>query len=232
MNIRIFYDGANLEQIRTLLFGGTIQGVTTNPSLMRKEGVRDYESSAREIVAACSNLPVSFEICADDQEEIIRQAKIIAGWGESVYVKIPIIRTDGSENTDIIHHLSVEGIKINVTAIMTSDQAHSAIAAVSSETPSIISIFAGRIADTGRDPTPTLRQAVAWAREKHPVQVLWASTREIFNIIQAETAGCHIITVPPDVLKKIPLLGKDLTAVTLDTVQTFYQDAQESGLSC
>lgn len=232
MNIRIFYDGANLEQIRNLLSEGRIQGVTTNPSLMRKEGVRDYKSSAREIITACRGLPVSLEICADNKEEIVRQARIIAGWGESVYVKIPIIRTDGSDNTDIIHNLSAEGIRINVTAIMTSDQANSAIAAVSPATPSIISVFAGRIADTGRDPVPTLRQAVAWAGEKDPVQVLWASTREIFNIIQAETAGCHIITVPPDVLKKIPLLGKDLNEVTRDTVQTFYRDAQESGLSC
>lgn len=199
---------------------------------MRKEGITTYESYAKEVIKTCGIIPVSFEVCADTPDEIIRQARIIATWGDAVYVKIPIIRTDGSVNADIIHMLSCEGVRVNVTAIMTVEQVKVAIDSVHKDTKSIISIFSGRIADTGRDPVPTIEQAVTWAQDHQNTQILWASTREIYNIIQAEMCSCHIITVPPDILKKIPLLGKALDEVTLDTVKTFYQDAQESGLFC
>lgn len=232
MNIQLFYDGANLDLIHSLFTEKKIQGVTTNPSLMRKEEVTDYESYSKKIIQACMTFPVSIEICADRPDEILRQARIIANWGEAVYVKVPIIRRDGSFNADIIHTLSGEGIKVNVTAIMTVNQVKVALDSVQGGSHSIISIFSGRIADTGRDPTPTIIQAVAWARCQPNIQILWASTREVYNVIQAEKCGCHIITVPPDILKKIPILGNDLDEITLDTVKTFYQDAQESGLSC
>lgn len=229
LKIKIFSDGADKESILELAQKPYIKGFTTNPTLMRKAGVEDYEAFAREILAAVPDKPISFEVFADDFEEMERQARKISSWADNVYVKIPITNTKGESSFELVKKLSADGLKLNITAILTLEQVKHILPALTPGVPSIISVFAGRIADTGRDPIPIMVEAVKEVSKIEGAELLWASSREFLNIFQAEAAGCHIITVTPEILKKVNLLGKDLTEYSLETVKNFYQDGQEAG---
>jgi transaldolase len=225
LNIKIFADGADLAEMARLARDPLIQGLTTNPTLMRKAGVTSYRAFARQVLDAVPDLPVSFEVLSDDVDRMAAEARVIGSWGDNVYVKIPITNTAGESTLRIVEELSWDGIKLNVTAITTLDQAFGAARHLTSGTPAVVSVFAGRIADTGRDPVPMM-EAVAGALEGTPaVELLWASPRELLNIFHAEDAGCHIITVTGDLLAKRHLVGKDLAEFSLDTVRMFFGDA-------
>ena len=228
LRIKIYCDGLKdadhlLEMVRQYPF---LQGFTTNPTLMRAAGVKDYERWARELLAL-TLCPISFEVIADDFREMERQALTLASWGPNVYVKIPITNTKGKSATETIRALSHAGIKINVTAVMTCGQIDAALAALDGGAPSILSVFAGRIADTGIDPTPIIDHA--WSHASLSVQVLWASPREVYNVVQADDEGADIITCTPELLRKLHLLGKPLVDYSLDTVKMFYEDACKAG---
>jgi transaldolase len=229
--LKVFADGASLTDFLRLYKAGTAAGFTTNPTLMHRAKVVDYEAFARELLVHITDLPISFEVFSDDLEDMRRQARKIAAWGPNVYVKIPITNTLGQSSLDLVRDLSADGIKLNVTAILTLEQVAGAVEAVHRDTPSIISVFAGRIADTGVDPVPVMRAAVALAALKPLAEVLWASPREVLNIYQASECGCHIITATPDILKKLELRGKDLTELSLETVAMFHRDAVSAGFS-
>ena len=230
MRIKIYADGANLDEIKDLSKNKEIIGFTTNPTLMAKSGVRDYEAFAKEVIEILEGKPLSLEVFSDDIEEMEKQAKIISSWSNHVYVKIPVTNSKGEFTSDIINRLSNEGIKLNITAIFTLPQVESIIKNLSNETPSIISIFAGRIANTGIDPIKTMIDSVNMAAKKSTlIEILWASAREPLNIIQAERAGCHIITLPKEFIDSMSLFGKDLDQYSLETVRTFYEDAVKSG---
>jgi len=228
-DIKIFADGAVLDDVPRLLAGGKVKGFTTNPTLMAKAGVKDYERFARRFLEATGGLPVSLEVFADDVPNMIRQARILASWGDNVYVKVPVTNTAGDTTADAVSRLSRDGVKLNVTAVFTRAQIDALIPLFDGKTPAIISIFAGRIADAGVDPVPTMRYAVERVRDRPHLEILWASCREIFSVVAAADAGCHVITVPNDMLGKLAGLGRDLTAVSLDTVKMFYNDAKSSG---
>ena len=228
-DIKIFADGAVLEDVPKLLAGGRLAGFTTNPTLMAKAGVKDYERFARRFLDAAKGLPVSLEVFADDVPNMIRQARILASWGDNVFVKIPVTNTAGQSTAEAIKPLAHDGVKLNVTAVFTRRQIDELVPLFDVRTPAIISIFAGRIADAGVDPQPTVRYAVDRARERPSIEILWASCREIFSVVLAAQAGCHIITVPNDMLGKLNGLGRDLDEVSLDTVKMFYTDAKSSG---
>ena len=202
---------------------------TTNPTLMKKAGVTNYEDFAKTILKEIRELPISFEVFSDDLTGMEREARKIATWGDNVYIKIPITNTKGESTAPLVQKLSHDGLKLNVTAILTLEQVETIEKSLSITTPSIISIFAGRIADTGVDPIPIMTEAVKILINKPRTEVLWASTREILNLVQAESCGCHIITLTNDILKKIPLLGKDLNQLSMETVQMFYSDAHSAG---
>ena len=231
LKIKIFADGADplkmIYQDHTMPF---LKGFTTNPTLMRQAHVTDYEDWAQHLLEVIPDKPISFEVLADDDKEMERQARKIVSWGSNVYVKIPVVDTKGFLNMRLIDRLSSEGIKINVTAVTTMYQVVSAEHALRKGARSIISIFAGRIADTGCDPVAFMREALQVDRTV-TAEYLWASMREVYNVIQAEQIGCHIITVPDAILAKLPLLGKDLGEMSLDTVKQFYDDAQKAGYS-
>ncbi|OUV60986.1 MAG: transaldolase [Cellvibrionales bacterium TMED122] len=227
--VKIFADGADLENIKFLSTKTYIKGFTTNPSLMRKKGVSDYKNFALEVLKNCQNKPVSFEIFADDLGDMERQAIEISKWGENVNVKIPVTNTKGESTKELIKALSERKIICNITAILTIEQLKTIVNALDVNTPAILSIFAGRIADTGINPSPIMAEAVKIAKSKPKSQILWASTRELFNIFQAESTGCQIITIPHDIINKFHLLGKDLTDLSLETVKTFYKDAKSAG---
>ena len=229
LRISVFADGADVREMATARGGGVVRGFTTNPTLMRKSGVTDYESFAREALQATGGMPISFEVFADEFEEMERQAKRIATWGESVFVKIPITNTRGESAIPLIQRLSAAGVKLNITAILTLEQVRAVADALDANTPAIVSVFAGRIADTGRDPVPLMREAASILKAKPKAQLLWASPRELLNVIQAEEAGCHIITVTSDILKKLAMVGKPLEELSLDTVKMFYNDASAAG---
>jgi transaldolase len=229
MKIKLFGDGADKGTILELYKNPLIKGFTTNPTLMRKAGIRDYESFAKDILAAVPDRPFSLEVFDDNFDEMERQARKIASWGENVYVKIPIMNTKEIESYPLIRTLSQDGIKVNVTAMMTLHQVEKACCALAGGAPAYISIFAGRIADTGRDPVPEMRFAVQYLAAYPNVELIWASPRELLNIFQADDIGCHIITATNDILKKLSLVGKNLYDYSLDTVKMFYRDAQESG---
>jgi transaldolase len=229
LKIAIFSDGADVRDMLAARSAGIVKGFTTNPTLMRKSGITDYESFAREALDATGGMPISFEVFADDFGEMERQAKHIATWGEAVYVKIPITNTKGESAVPLIARLSAAGVKLNVTAILTLEQVRAVVDAVDANTPAIVSVFAGRIADTGRDPVPLMREAAAICAEKPLAQLLWASPRELLNVIQADECGCHIITVTSDILKKLTMVGKPLEELSLDTVKMFYNDAAAAG---
>ncbi len=227
--IKIFADGADLEGIIELSEDPRISGFTTNPTLMRKSGVTDYEAFARKVLETVTDLPISFEVFSDDLEEMRRQARLIAGWGANVYVKIPVTNTDGASTAQLVRELTAEGLALNVTALLTLGQVRAVTEALDGTRAAIISVFAGRVADTGRDPVPLMASALQLVKS-HPAQeLLWASPREILNLRQAESIGCHIITITHDLLRKLPCLDRDLEEVSLDTVRMFHQDAQASG---
>jgi transaldolase len=229
LRVKLFADGADMAAIRELLANPLIQGFTTNPTLMRKAGVTDYRGFAREILAAIPGRPVSFEVVADEFPEMERQAHQIAGWGSNVYVKIPVTNTRGRSACDLIERLSRDGIKLNVTALLTLRQVRDVRDALAGGPPSCISVFAGRIADTGRDPVPVMAAALELLRPHPQIELIWASPREVLNVFQADAIGCHIITATADILKKLPIVGKDLTAYSLETVQMFFEDGRATG---
>jgi transaldolase len=228
--IKIFADGASLPSMLESARDPRIDGFTTNPTLMRKAGVSDYRAFAKEVLAAIKDKPISFEVFADDVPEMRRQAKEIATWGANVYVKIPVTNTKRESSESLVRELSGAGVKLNVTAICTLEQVRDVARALAGGAPSVVSVFAGRIADTGRDPIPLMKEALQICRASAPTaELLWASPRELLNIVQAAEIGCDIITVTPDLLKKLELVGKDLADFSLETVQMFYKDAQAAG---
>jgi transaldolase len=229
LRVKIFADGADRATILQLAQDPNIQGFTTNPTLMRKAGVGDYEAFAKDIAAAIPDRPLSFEVLSDDFEEMEQQALRIASWGRNIYVKIPITNTRGESSARLIARLARQGVQMNVTAVMTLAQVDSVIPILRYGPPCCISIFAGRIADAGCDPLPILAGALIRIRAYPQIELIWASPREVFNIVQADNIGCHIITVTSDLLKKLPLLGRDLTEYSLDTVKMFFEDARAAG---
>lgn len=229
LNVDLYADGADVRDMVAARDSGLVKGFTTNPTLMRKSGISDYEKFAREALQAVSGLPISFEVFADEFEEMERQARLITTWGESVFVKIPITNTRRASSIDLIHRLSAAGVKLNITAILTLDQVRCVVEAVDAAVPAIVSVFAGRIADTGRDPVPLMAEAARMVRRKPNAKLLWASPRELLNIFQADACGCHIITVTSDILKKLSGVGKSLEDLSLDTVKMFYNDASSAG---
>lgn len=229
LKIKIFADGAEINDIIALAEKPFIKGFTTNPTLMRKAGIADYEGFARELLSVVTDRPVSFEVFSDDFGEMIAQAQAIASWGRNVNVKIPVTDTKGRFAGPVIRSLSAAGVTLNVTAITTVAQVRAVAEALAPQTPAIVSVFAGRIADTGRDPVPLMSECLAALRDRPRAELLWASPRELLNIVQADSIGCHIITVTNDILGKLGLIGKDLTAYSLETVQMFQRDAQAAG---
>lgn len=229
MAIKVFADGANLEGMLDMYENGNVQGFTTNPSLMKKGGVTDYRAFAKEVLAHITDVSVSFEVFADDVETMEVEAREIATWSDNVYVKIPCVTTKGESTAELVRKLSADGIKVNVTTIFTPEQVDEMVEAVDAETPSIISLFAGRIADTGVDPIPFMTESVKKAAAKPNCEILWASTRELINIYQAEACGCQIITVPNSILAKRKNIGRDPYEVSLDTVRGFAKDIASLG---
>jgi transaldolase len=229
--VKIFADGANKDDILRLYNTDYIKGLTTNPTLMKNAGIKNYEEFAKQILAEVKDKPISFEVFADDFEGMERQAMKIAAWADNVYVKVPITNTKKAPSYDLIHKLSEAGVKLNVTAMMTLDQVQRVGEAISKETPSVISVFAGRIADTGRDPVPIMKEAKALLAQRPRAELLWASPRELLNIVHAEESGCDIITVVPDILSKLSKLNYDLASYSLDTVKMFYEDSQKAGFT-
>jgi transaldolase len=229
LKTKIFMDGADLASIRAMASDPIIRGFTTNPSLMRAAGVTDYVAFAREAIATAGQKPVSLEVFADDFAGMEREARLIASWGGNTYVKIPVTNTRGESTGALVSKLSGDGVRINVTAILTLPQVEAASKALSTNTPSIVSVFAGRIADTGVDPTLIMSDARRIVAGNPKIELLWASCRELLNVFQAEACGCHVITVPPGILGKLPLVGKDLTEYSLDTVRDFFKDARAAG---
>ncbi|HYC59579.1 MAG TPA: transaldolase [Thermoanaerobaculia bacterium] len=230
LRIAIYADGADVRDMVSARDAGLVQGFTTNPTLMRKSGVTDYAAFAREALDATGGMPISFEVFADDFDEMERQARLIATWGEPVFVKIPITNTKGESAIPLIGRLSGAGVKLNITAILTLDQVRDVVNALDQNTPAIVSVFAGRIADTGVDPVPLMREAAQICAAKPKAELLWASPRELLNIFQADEVGCHIITVTSDILKKYStMVGKPLDELSLDTVKMFFNDASAAG---
>jgi transaldolase len=229
LKIKLFADGADKTAMLNLYRNPLIRGFTTNPTLMRKAGISDYQAFARDILSEIRDRPISLEVFADEFGEMERQAHLIASWGPNVYVKIPVTNTRREPALDLIHRLSHAGIRLNITAILTLDQVRHVAAALAGGAPSNVSVFAGRIADTGRDPVPLMATAVELVSVHPGMELIWASPRELLNIFQADSIGCHIITATPDVLQKLSLVGKDLDDYSLDTVKMFHSDALKSG---
>lgn len=229
-SVKIYSDGADLGSMLEMAKNPQIQGMTTNPTLMKKAGITDYRKFCQEVLSQIKDKPISFEVFADEFSEMRRQALEINNWGKNVYVKIPVTNSEGRFSYELIRELSHQGVKLNVTAILTLDQTLKTCQVLQGGAPSVVSVFAGRIADTGRDPIPLMEAAreICVGTDKN-IELLWASTREVLNIAQADQAGCHIITVPFDILKKMSMIGKDLTALSLETVQMFKKDAESAG---
>jgi transaldolase len=229
LKVKIFADGADREGMLELYCQPFIAGFTTNPTLMRKAGIADYRAFALDILKAIPDRPISFEVFTDEFEEMERQALEIASWSDQVYVKIPVSNTRGRASYELVHKLSHRGVKVNVTAMMLLEQVRQVGQAVKGGAPCCVSVFAGRIADTGRDPVPIMAEAVELLKPCPNAELIWASPRELLNIFQADAIGCHIITVTHDVLKKLSLVGKDLAQYSLETVKMFYEDAKAAG---
>jgi transaldolase len=229
LKVNLFADGADLQTMIEMAKKPFIKGLTTNPTLMRKAGINDYKLFAKEVITAIQNKPISFEVFSDETDEMISQGLEIASWGKNVNVKIPISNSVGQSTKSVIKELSAEGVAINVTALLTTDQVKTVVDSIDESSNVFISIFAGRIADTGRDPIPLMKEALQIMNEKPKAKLIWASPRELLNVIQANDIGCHIITATPDILKKLELIGKDLSEYSLDTVRMFRGDALASG---
>ena len=228
-NVKIFADGADLDGILALYKNPLIKGFTTNPTLMRKAGIADYEAFARQLVAAITDRPISFEVFADDFDEMVAQGHVIASWGPNVNVKIPVTTTKGAFTGPVIRTLANAGVIVNVTAITTVEQVERVAECLAPNVAAIVSLFAGRVADTGRDPVPVMRSALRVLASRSKAELLWASPRELLNIFQADEIGCHIITVSHDVLAKLSLVGKNLDEYSLETVKMFHRDATAAG---
>ena len=230
--IKVYLDGAERSQIVGMAKNPQLHGFTTNPSLMRKSGITDYRAFCKEILTQVEGKPISFEVFADEFPAMQRQAEEIMTWGRNVYVKIPVTNAKGESSLPLIRELSARKVKMNVTAVFTMNQAWGVCQALKGGAPSILSVFAGRIADTGRDPMPIMHACAEMCRENDEnIELLWASTREAYNFVQAEQSGCHIITAPLDMVKKAASFGKDLTEMSLDTVRTFKSDAESAGFT-
>lgn len=229
LRVEIFADGADRVGIESLAGDPLIKGFTTNPTLMRASGVVNYEAFARDVLTLVGDRPISFEVFADDFVEMMRQGRRIATWGERVFVKIPVTNTRGESSAEVLRTLSSSGVQLNVTAMTTPAQVEAVLGCLVPGTPHFVSLFAGRIADTGRDPLPLVRQCVEILEPRPEVRLIWASPREILNVVQADEVGCHVITVTHDLLKKLPLLGKDLAEFSLETVQMFHRDGVTAG---
>jgi transaldolase len=230
LTIKIFMDGADIESIKTSAVRFPfVKGFTTNPTLMRNAGITDYKGFALEAINAARGLPISFEVFSDEFDDMERQARVISSWGNNAFVKIPITNTKGESSSKLIEKLSNDGVKLNVTAILSLDQVKATASALNKNAESIISVFAGRIADTGRDPLPIMKECLSVLSGHRASELLWASPREILNIFQADSCGCHIITVTTDVMAKLKNVGRDLDGFSLDTVKMFYNDAGAAG---
>jgi transaldolase len=229
LNVQLFADGADLEHILRLAADERIRGFTTNPTLMWKAGLTDYTVFCRRLLEEITDRPISFEVFADDAAEIRRQARVIAAWGENVYVKVPVTTTRGESLAGVARDLSADGVQVNVTALFTPRQVREITEAVADGAPSYLSVFAGRIADTGRDPIPIMREALEIMGAAPRAELIWASPRELLNVVQADAIGCHVITCTSDVLAKLATLGKDLDEFSLETVQMFHRDAVTAG---
>jgi transaldolase len=231
LKVKLFTDGADKAQIVEMAKQSWIAGFTTNPSLLKKAGVKDYEAYGRELVAAVPDRHISFEVFSDDIPEMVAQGRVISSWGPNVYLKLPVTNTRGETLFDAVRALSREGVKINMTAIFTSEQVVRAIEALDGGAPACVSVFAGRLADFGIDYRPIMKDAVARARATKTIEIIWASTREVYNVVEADQMGCHIITAPADVLKKLPALGTQTAAeLSLAAVKAFREDAIAAGL--
>lgn len=231
LRVKIFADGADKAGMLEMYRNPLIKGFTTNPTLMRKAGINDFEAFARDILSEIRDRPISFEVFADEFDEMEHQARWIATWGDNVYVKIPVTNTRAEHSTPLIQRLAREGVKLNVTAMMTVEQTREVCSALEGGPPACVSIFAGRIADTGRDPIPIMREALRILADYPNVELIWASPRELLNVFQSSEIGCHIITVTNDILAKLSLVGKDLTEYSLDTVKMFHRDATAAGFA-
>ena len=229
LKVKLFADGADLAGIKEMASNPTIKGFTTNPTLMRKAGVADYKAFALQVLQIVGGRPISFEVFADDFDTMEKQALEIASWGKNVNVKIPVTNTKGEFCGPLVERLSRAGVQLNVTAVMTLDQVKRITDRLATDTPAIVSVFAGRIADTGRDPLPLMNEAVGILKSKPRAELIWASPRELLNIFQADSIGCQIITATNDILKKLSLIGKELDAYSLETVEMFYKDAKAAG---
>ena len=229
LRIKVFADGADLEGILELAANPVVCGFTTNPTLMRKAGIEDYEAFARKVLDHVTDRPISFEVCADDFDEMRRQAHRLSSWGPNVYVKIPVTNTEGISSNSLIADLTADGLHLNVTGILTLAQVQEVTEPLTESSGAVVSVFAGRVADTGRDPVPLMATAVELLQPYPSLELLWASPREVINVCQAESVGCDIITVTHDLLKKMGGLGRSLEEVSLETVRMFYRDAVDAG---
>jgi transaldolase len=230
--IKLFSDGADLKSMFAMNDNPLVSGMTTNPSLMKKAGIRDYRAFAKELLATVTKKPVSLEVFSDEISEMERQANEIGSWGKNVYVKIPVTNSKGQSTLDLVKKLTQRGVNLNITAILTLKQIEEVCSTVKGGAPSVVSVFAGRIADTGRDPIPFMKATVEHCRKAGPqCESLWASTRELYNIVQAEQAGCSIITVPFDILEKLKMWNRDLADLSLDTVAMFKRDSEAAGFT-
>jgi transaldolase len=229
LTVKLFADGADRAGMIEMYANPLIKGFTTNPTLLRKAGVTDYEAFAKDIVKAIPDRPLSFEVFSDDFSEMEKQAKRIRSWGENVYVKIPVTNSQGASSAPLVQNLAKSGVKLNVTALTDLSQVEEMAGRLKGGPPAYISVFAGRIADTGRDPVPIMAKAVEILAAAPNAELIWASPRELFNVFQANAIGCHVITATNDILKKLPLVGKDLLEYSLETVKMFQSDAEAAG---
>lgn len=229
LRVKIYADGADLPSLLALYSKPYVHGFTTNPTLMHKAGIRDYRAFAAQVVEAIPDRPVSFEVFSDEFPEMERQAREIASWGRNVFVKIPVTNTRRESSSELVRRLAGDGISLNVTALMTLRQVEDVTESLRDGAPGYVSVFAGRVADTGQDPVPVMAQAVQIVGRVPGTQLIWASPRELFNVFQADAVGCHIITVTPEILRKISMIGYDPDELSLDTVKMFYDDARKAG---
>ena len=229
LKVKIFSDGADKKDMLDMASKTFIKGLTTNPSLMKKAGIKDYEAFAKDILSTIKEKPISFEVFSDDFDEMEKQAMKITSWADNVYVKIPVTNTKKESSNELIKRLVEKKVKLNITAIMTLDQVKTVLSVLDNKVPSIISVFAGRIADTGKDPVPLMKECLTEMKINPKSELLWASPRELLNIIQADQIGCHIITATKDIIKKLKLANYDLEDYSLDTVKMFYKDAVDAG---